>query len=164
MARYAEGTHVPVQKSRQEIEATVQRFGATAFAYGMEGNTAHVGFEVAGRRIRFTMALPGRDEHRFRFVPVRGASGPYDRRRTVAQQNEAWELAVREHWRALAMVIKAKLAAVQAGITTVEDEFLAWTVMPDGRTVSEHAQPAIAQALATGTVPALLPGPSNGAK
>ena len=59
---------------------------------------------------------------------------------------------------ALALVVKAKLEAVQSGIVGFEDEFMAHIVMPDGKTVAEHARPLIASAYETGKVPALLPG------
>lgn len=59
-------------------------------------------------------------------------------------------------WRALALVIKAKLEAVAAGITTIEDEFLAHTVLPDGQTVGEFMQPQIAIAYERGSMPTTL--------
>ncbi|HWF01594.1 MAG TPA: hypothetical protein VG248_17460 [Caulobacteraceae bacterium] len=60
------------------------------------------------------------------------------------------EQACRQKWRALALVIKAKLEAVSAGITTVEDEFLAQTMMGDGRTVGEVVQPQLEEHLRVG--------------
>ena len=65
--------------------------------------------------------------------------------------------AERQRWRALAMVIQAKLEAVSAGITTLEDEFLAWTVLADGRTVAEWAQPQIGSPGGGPDLPPLLP-------
>lgn len=52
--------------------------------------------------------------------------------------------------------MKAKLEAVAAGISTIEQEFLAWVVMPDGSTVGELAIPAIAESYRTGRTPNLL--------
>lgn len=72
-----------------------------------------------------------------------------------------WEQACRQRWRALALVIKAKLEAVESGISEFEDEFMANIVMPDGKTVSQMARPAIAKAYATGQVHNLLPDFSN---
>lgn len=56
--RYAAGTEVPSDKSRTEIERTLRRYGAAAFAYGWEENTAHVAFKLSGRQIRFRLPLP----------------------------------------------------------------------------------------------------------
>jgi len=55
------------------------------------------------------------------------------------------------------LVIKAKLEAVESGISVFEDEFMANIVMPDGRTVSEHVRPRIATAYESGEMPPLLP-------
>jgi len=63
----------------------------------------------------------------------------------------------RQKWRALALVIKAKLEAVESGISVFEDEFMAAIVMPNGRTVSEEIRPRIAAAYESGNMPALLP-------
>ncbi len=57
----------------------------------------------------------------------------------------------------LALVIKAKLEAVESGITMFEEEFLAHIVLPDGKTAGEHVIPAIESSYQTGKVKALLP-------
>ena len=69
-----------------------------------------------------------------------------------------WEQATRQCWRALALVVKAKLEAVEANIATFEEEFMAHIVMPDGKTVAEHARPMIASAYKSGKIQPLLPG------
>ena len=51
-----------------------------------------------------------------------------------------------------ALVIKAKLEVVQSGITTLESEFMAHIVMPDGRTVAEHVTPVIRESYDRGRV------------
>jgi hypothetical protein len=59
------------------------------------------------------------------------------------------------------LVIKAKLEAVEGGITTFEDEFLAHIVLPDGQTVAHHVRPRIEAVYSSGEVQALLPTPSR---
>ena len=44
---------------------------------------------------------------------------------------DSYDQACRQRWRALLLVIKAKLEAVTAGISTIETEFLANIVLPD---------------------------------
>lgn len=78
-------------------------------------------------------------------------------KRTASAANKAWEQATRQRWRALALVIKAKLEAVECGISEFEHEFMANIVMPDNRTIAQHVIPAIAQAYETGEMPKLLP-------
>lgn len=153
MARYAEGTSVPVEKSKAEIERTLARYGASAFMYGTGVAEAIIAFEASKRRIMFRLPIPKKDERRFTHTPHKG-----DRRTPEAQERE-WEQACRQSWRALGLVIKAKLEAVSAGIVTFEDEFLAHIMLPDGRTVGEHTRESIAIAYDGGDMPPLLPKP-----
>lgn len=151
MGRYAERTEVTSDKSRTEIERTLRRYGAGAFAYGWAGNEAQVMFEMAGRRVQFRLPLPDPSDEKFTQTPT-------GRERSTTAAEQEFERAVRQRWRALALVIKAKLEAVEAGITTVEDEFLAHIVLPDGRTVGEWTRPQLQDVYASGRMPALLPG------
>lgn len=153
--RYAENTSVSSEASRAEIERILFRYGATGFGYMVQPSRAQIMFEIGNRRIRFTLVLPDRTDRSFTHTPERG------RERTSAAAEQAYEQAVRQSWRALALVIKAKLEAVAAGITTIEDEFLAHTVLPSGATVGEWARPQIAQVYASGRMPELMPGMSD---
>lgn len=65
---------------------------------------------------------------------------------------------MRAAWRELYLLIKAKLVALESKRITIKDEFLAYTVMPDGRTVSEWLQPQLEDAYKSGKMPPLLPG------
>lgn len=58
---------------------------------------------------------------------------------------------------ALALVIKAKLEAIESDISTFDDEFLAHIVMPDGKTVGEITREKVALAYSSGTMQPLLP-------
>lgn len=148
--KYATETTVTSEQSRAEIERTLSRYGATSFAYGWEGLTAVVAFQAEGRRIKFTIPLPDQDSKEFRFTPVRGWE------RSEKQQRDAWELACRQRWRALALVVKAKLEAVAAGISEFEDEFLSHIVLPNGQTAGQWMRPQVAKAYETGTMPSML--------
>lgn len=150
MARYAESTSVPADRSRAQIERTLTRYGADQFMYGWSGDDAVVAFRMNDRQVRFLMTMPDRSDREFTRTPT-------GRTRTAAQAQAEWEQATRQRWRALELVIKAKLEAVKAGIVEFEQEFLAHIVMPDGRTVGEHAMPAVAEAYETGRVVSLLP-------
>jgi len=76
--------------------------------------------------------------------------------RTPAQVKPALAAEERRRWLALLLVIKAKLEAVESGIITFEEEFLAHVVMPDGRTVLQHVQVPIERAYIEGHVRPLL--------
>jgi hypothetical protein len=150
MPTFAADTQVTPERSRAEIERTLQRYGADSFMYGWDGPQAVVAFRMQGRMIRFLLTLPGRDAEEFHRTPT-------GKKRAPNAAFEAWEQACRQRWRALALVIKAKLEAVQSGITTFEEEFLAHTLLPDGQTVGQWMLPQVERAYLNGKMPALLP-------
>lgn len=154
MSRYAEGTTVSVEKSRAEIEAVLRRYGADQFISGWSEGKAVIGFRAKGRHVRFVLALPIQNEKRFTHPKVRGWATPVSAERAAA----LWEQACRTSWRALLLVIKAKLEAVAAGISTFETEFMAHVLLPDGQTVGQWMAPQIAAAYETGAMPQFLPG------
>lgn len=152
--QYAATTEVPADRSRAEIERTLARYGATSFMYGWEPGRAAIQFEKDGRRIRFVLPLPDRRDRAF----THHSRGE----RTETAAEAAYEQAVRQRWRALALMVKAKLEGVDAGIVTFEEEFLAHTVTPDGRSVYDVVAPALEHAYATGDVrPLLQLGPAS---
>ena len=153
--RYAADTKVSTDSSRSEIERTLRRYGASSFAYASEADRAMVGFRISDRMVRFILRMPD---------PADTAFTQHSRgRRAPDAAEKLWEQACRQRWRALALVIKAKLEAVAAGITTIEDEFLAHTLLPDGQTFGEWAKPQVALAYEQGQMPTslLLTGPGK---
>jgi len=147
---YASNTSVSREGSIQEIERMLIRNGATKFSYGWDQGRAAVTFCLKGYYIRFLLTMPDQDAKEFCFTPTGR------KRRSPSDARAAWEQACRARWRALALVIKAKLEAVQAGITIIEDEFLAHIVMPDGKTVGHSIIPAINEAYQTGLMPSRM--------
>jgi hypothetical protein len=104
---FARRTTVSVEKTRAEIERVVKRYGAKGFASAWQGDTVRVEFLARDRHIRMTMTEP------------------------------PGEQPTRSKWRSLLLLVKAKLEAVDAKITSFEEAFLGDIVMPDGRTVYE---------------------------
>ena len=154
--RYAERTNVTVGASRNEIERLLDKHGAKAFVSGWDRDQqmASVMFDLADRRIRFTLSLPDPDDRQFTRTPT-------GRPRTAAAAKTEHDQAVRQRWRALLLVIKAKLEAITAGIATVDEEFLAYIVIPGTTsTVGERVGPELARSYeVTGYTPMLaLPG------
>lgn len=147
---YAENTGVSTEKSRAEIERTLQRYGADQFMYGWDQNQAILGFRMVGRQIKFLLPMPDKTERRFTHTPTGRV------RKETSAYNE-WEQACRQKWRALALVIKAKLEAVEAGIAIFEDEFMANIILPNGSTVSQFMLPQITEAYDSGNMPKMLP-------
>lgn len=151
--RYAEHTGVSSEKSKAEIERLLSKYGAEQFVSGWDAHAAKIGFRLYDRQVRFTLPLPAKDDPRFSKTP----SGRKLLRPELAWQ--AWEQATRQRWRALALVVKAKLEAVESGIVSFDQEFMPFIVMPDGKTVADHALPVIKKAYLDGKmVPLLLGG------
>lgn len=148
---YAEKTSVSVSKTKADIEDMIQRAGAGQFVSGFKGNMAVIGFSMADRQIRFTLPLPDKSENQFWYTPERR------NKRTEQQAYTAWEQACRSKWRSLYLIIKAKLEAVESGISTIEREFFYDIVLPDGRTAGEYMAPQIQAAYETGNMPPMLP-------
>jgi len=158
MAKFAENTDVPVERSQAEIQRTIQRYGASSYMSGFQQipkPMALVMFEVNGKRIRFNLPLPDPAAHEYASKRV-NQNSPWTPR-PANEAAERWEQACRQRWRALLLLIKAKLEAVEARITTFEEEMLSHIVMPDGRTVAESIVPGLQAALeAGGKMPPLL--------
>jgi hypothetical protein len=150
MSKYASSTEVSSEKSRAEIERTLKRYGADGFGYMTQGRMAAIQFNMNGRRVLLRLEMPDHNARQFTHSS-RGL-------RTKSVASNAWEQACRQKWRALALVVKAKLEAVESGITTLEAEFLANTVLPSGQTVGDWALPQVAHVYATGELPKMLPG------
>ena len=150
MTRYAQNTDVTSAKSRDEIERTLMRYGADQFAYGWQGDRAVIQFRANDRLIRFVLEMPDRLDPDFQLTPT-GKTRNTD---TAAKE---WEKATRQRWRALALVVKAKLEAVESDISTFEHEFMANVVLPDGITVGEFMTPQIEVAYQRGEMPSALP-------
>lgn len=141
---FAKDTIVPVTKSRSEIEALLERHKAKQYgtAVDYEKLTARVQFRLQDRIVRFTTALP--DPKKF------GRGG------------DRLARAERQRWRALLLVIKAKLESVESAIETFEQAFLAQIVMPNDATVGELLDPIVALAYKSGRMPKQLgPAPDD---
>jgi len=128
--KYAKRTQVPISRSRSEIETTVTRYGADQFGSAFATDKAMVQFRLGKADkawvIRFILPLPHED----------------------AQDQ-------RQRWRALALVIKAKLESVECGIATIEQEFLANIVTPGGQTMAEILVPQLQDMRKSGRMPTI---------
>ncbi len=148
---YAEKTSVSVAKTKADIEELIQKAGAGQFVSGYKENMAVIGFSVDNRQIRFVLPLPDKEDKKFWYTPERR------NKRTKEQAYAAWEQACRAKWRALYLIIKAKLEAVESGISTIEREFFYDIVLPDGNTVGEFLSPQLDMVYESGNMPPMLP-------
>lgn len=154
---YAAQTKVSVAKTKSEIEAIIEKYGAENFATMNKPGRAMIAFKMEGRHILFRLPLPRKDADEFR-IYKRG----YQR---VERSEDAalakWEQACRSRWRGLFLCIKAKLESVEAGIETFDDAFLAHISVGGGDTVADRMKPHLEQIGQGGPLPPLLPAPEN---
>lgn len=136
---YAANTAVPVDRSQAEIKKILAKYGASAFAFAEGNGKAMIQFEIDGRRIMFRLPLPQ----------------PPSSNATQASI-KTYEQICRSKWRSLALGIKAKLECVNAEITTLEQEFMAHIVLPNGATVGDVMIPQIAMSYERNEMPPLL--------
>jgi hypothetical protein len=160
---YAEKTTVSPEKSKAEIETLLRRYGADQFVSGWDSGRALIGFRAANRHVRFELIFPDPKSPEFQSKRRTHRRSRYNavtqKRETfmVGASGDRYEAEVRRRWRALALVIKAKLEAVASGIVSFETEFMAHIVLPDGRTIGQHVSPAIEAAYSSGKMSPLLP-------
>jgi len=135
--RYAEGTSVSVASTREELERLVRTHGASGFASSWDRDRYTIMFELRGRRVRFDVQAPSAKEYR---------------------EQKKWEAEERRRWRALLLILKAKLELVSSGDTDFEAEFLANLVIAGGQTVGSRLLPTLTEVLDTGKMPLMLGG------
>jgi hypothetical protein len=148
---YAKGTKVSVESSRAELERTLARYGADAFSYGADGNRAVVQFRAQGKHVKFDLTYPHVSEFHYTRTTTR----------TPHQQQAAREQRIRELWRSLVLVVKARLESVDSGIESFEAAFMPYIQLPDGKTAGEFLLPQIEMAYELGEMPSLLPAVSS---
>lgn len=132
MRRYAQDTKVPVERSRTELEQLITKHGAHQILIGTdsEQGLALVQFRIADRNVKMRFEV---------------SQKPQDARRK---------------WRQMLLITKAKLELVADGGSTIEREFLADVMLPNGATVGEALAPQLAGAYKSGKMPPLL-GPAG---
>ena len=127
-------------RTKAEIERLLARYGCSQFGSGWNQTPdgmhfAHVTFRHGETSIMLGLPMPHRDE--FRRTP-KGR-----RREGAALIEKSYMDERRRRWRALLLIIKAKLEAVETGISTLEREFLADVVLPNGKVLGDWAVPML---------------------
>lgn len=146
---YAAKTTVSPERSLEEIKRVLRRYGADKFGQAESRESAAVMFEIDQILVRIDVPLPDRDAPEF----TQTANG---RSRGQGSILAAYEAVLRQRWRALLLAIKAKLEAVECGISTLETEFMPFMVMPSGQTIAQHLLPKLKDAIESGQMPRLM--------
>jgi hypothetical protein len=130
---YAAQTGVAPDRSLAELQHELAKRGASQFGFNWTTSESVVAFTLSGLQVRMVLPMPNREDHK----DYRARNG------VRVSGQKTYDLEVRRRWRALVLVVKAKLVAVDEGITSLEREFLADTLLVDGQTVLEHMRPEI---------------------
>ena len=133
-SRYAAETEVPVEKSKRVIELLLQQRGAEQYHTGWDASRDIIEFGWKGKQIRFVLPRPTRADFEL---------SPGGVQRSRLQVENAMIKADRQRWRALYLVVRAKLEAVEAGIAVFEEEFMAFIVTSTNQTIGEILLPRI---------------------
>lgn len=147
---YAQNTTVSIDKTQSEIQSTLRRYKASAFMFGEEVDRGIIAFVIDNRKIKMVLPLPVKIEDRHKWASGKPWVG---RQRTSAQAAAALDQERKARWRGLLLCIKAKLEAVDAGIETFDQAFLAYLALPNGNTVGEEVIPRVEQAAFDGLMP-----------
>lgn len=133
--RFAEGTAVPVERTKAEIERTLTKYGATHFGTMTAPEKATVYFQVKGRQVQWDIPMP--------------KLGGYDQRKAEAE--------IRRRWRVMLITIKAMLEAVDSKLLTFDQAFLSHIVIPGtAQTLGQVLTPKLDALYSGQSLPALL--------
>lgn len=147
MNGYASSTSVSPERSQMEIRELLRKHKADGFGTMEQGGFAGVTFGYAGLTIQIVIPLPDPTSREFTHTPEGRL------RKNNKSVDEAYSQAVRALWRKLLLTLRAKLEAVEHKISTIEREFMAFIVMPDGRPLGDHLQPKLLQMVKSGEMP-----------
>ena len=115
---FAQHTTVPVEKTRAEIDKLLGRHGATqrGVMQDDEKQRAIVAFAIQGAKYKIEVSLKVK----------------------ATRRTERSDQVLRTRWRLVLLALKTKLELVALGVSSVEHEFMADMVLPNGKTVQEN--------------------------
>lgn len=144
--KFAKDTGVSIERSQEQIKTVLRRYDADGIGTWEERGLAAMQFIIGGLTVHIKVDLPLPDDEEFHVTDT-------GRERGAVAAHKAYEQAIRQRWRALLLTIQAKLEAVETGISTLEQEFLSYIVMGDGKTVGDHLLPGLKAAAESGNMP-----------
>lgn len=134
-----ENTSVPVERSQAEIRKLLAKHGSSRFAFGEERDDvgqrwAAISFTYGSHAVRMRVPLKLVDERAVRSTAQRARSRTADEIRDQMYEQEEKRI-----WRVIAWNLKARMVAVEEGVETFEEAFLAHLWNPaTGRTIYEQ--------------------------
>ena len=148
--KYAINTETSVDSTKSQISRVLNRYGATTTSINETQEFALIAAKIHGIQIRIKLDLPLPNDPEITMTPAK-------RYRSKPARKKEYERAIKSTWRAIYMIIHSRLEEVERGITTAQQAFMPWIMLPDNSTVEDHVIPTINTAYETGRVPPLLP-------
>jgi hypothetical protein len=150
---YAAATRVSVEQSRVQLERLIAKYGGQPLAAFTPEDKIVLFFRVGrldtgDRVLRFVIPVPPLEQFRAR----RGGRGGEVERRAQA---------VRQRWRVLLLLLKAKFEAVQVGAASFDEEFLGYIVTHSGSTVADQMVKALQTAYTNEGMPRPMLPPAS---
>jgi len=164
---FAKGTKVETERTVKEVEKLIRQYGGEKFSQGWDGQREWVAFQMEGKIIRFVVHVPAPSEDKYRLK--QNGSRPATKR-SMEEALGLVEQEVMRRWRALALLLKAKLVGIAEGDRTVMQEFGMDMVIPirdpetgqyTEATMHEYIAEQIEDAYRGGPPPSLTPGESQ---
>jgi hypothetical protein len=158
-AGFAANTKVPVERSRAEIDSLLVKNGASSIGIlnDVENNRAAFAFTLRGAHYRVELPLPTREQMMPQTVGKEPQGwGGWTQERKNRYLDEKLDQARRQRWRCVLLMLKSKLEIVRMGFSSVEREFMADLVLPNGQTAYETFAEITRRGLSIGDLPKLL--------
>lgn len=140
-ARAYSTTDVPVERTKEKIRQLFRLHGIEGFRFTENWKEHTIGLEFVRSQ---TVKDPALDKPIEVRIPVRMHIPVLEgRHRRDDYTQTAWERRERQVWRALYYYLKSQLEAVEFGLRSLTDVFMADIVTSDGRTIGDQVKGAL---------------------
>jgi hypothetical protein len=134
-------TSVPIERTKEAIRSLLRKYeGVRGFQFREDWGTDTIGFE-------FGRLEKGKDaDGKAVEVPVvvkMMIHVAHEGRKKSQYSGKDWEQRERQVWRALYHYLKSQLEAVEFGLRSFTDAFMADIVMREGRTIGDYVRGAL---------------------
>lgn len=133
---------------KEQIELTLLQNGCKEFFYGWRDEQAQVQFVINGKRYRISLKMPSKKSYE------RTPTGKLRSNDTAIKE---WQSAQRDIWTSLLNIIRTNFDFVRMGASTIEKQFLAFIVLPDGQLAGDYAENMINEAYQDSMLPERVP-------
>jgi hypothetical protein len=135
-------TKIPAEQTIGEIQKMLSNHGVMAMMTEYDGpHVSAVSFkmDIAGKPMGFRMPCNWKAVYEI-FTEKAGKRDIWDSARKARVLEERKQQAIRTAWRIIKSWTEAQLALIEVNMVTIQQVFLPYSIMKDGRTLSEHIE------------------------